>query len=183
MKVLSINVGRSREIEWNGEIVRTSICKAPVAGPVGVHEANLAGDEQSDLTVHGGLRKAVYAYPSEHYAYWREQLGLAELTPGAFGENLTTVGLSEDTVHVGDALVIGSAEFIITLPRMPCYKLTIRFGRGDMIKRFVKSGRSGFYLSVSRQGVIATDDSIALLPQNPRGARIQEIFRNKTRKA
>ena len=181
MKVLSINVGRPREIAWDGETVRTSIVKVPVAGAVRVLDVNLEGDEQSDLSVHGGPRKAVYVYPSEHYAYWRDQLAAAELSWGAFGENLTTEGLIESTVHVGDRLTIGSAEFVVTQPRMPCFKLTIRFRRPDMIKRFVTSGRSGFYLAVSREGVVAPGDSIALAPHDPRGASIAEMFRSQAK--
>src|SRR5437764_3195819 len=122
MNVRSINVGLQRDVEWRGEIVRTSIFKDPVAGTVRVNRLNVAGDQQSDLTVHGGVDKAVYVYPSEHYAFWRQELGSSDLPWGAFGENFTTTGLTEDTVHVGDRLAAGTAEFVVTQPRMPCFK-------------------------------------------------------------
>ena len=145
MKLLSVNVGLPREIEWKGKIVRTSIFKAPVPGRIRVAKLNVEGDQQSDLTVHGGIDKAVYAYPSEHYAFWRHELPGVELPSGVFGENFTTEGLLEETLHIGDRLRIGSSEFVVTQPRMPCFKLGIRFNRPDMVKRFLQSGRTGFY--------------------------------------
>jgi len=158
--ILSINIGRPRLVQSGGKSVRTSIYKDPVAGPVRVGTLNLDGDQQSDLSVHGGGDKAVYVYPSEHYAYWREQLPTMALPWGAFGENLTTMGLDETAVHIGDRLTIGTAEFVVTQPRMPCFKLGIRFERLDMVKRFQQSGRSGFYLAVAREGVVAAGDAI-----------------------
>ena len=166
MRILSINVGRPREILAGDDIVTTSIFKSPVAGSVRVGKLNLEGDEQSDLTVHGGIRKAVYVYPSEHYAFWRAELSDVELQWGAFGENLTTEGILEETTSIGDMLRIGSAEFVVTQPRQPCYKLAIRLRRPDMIKRFVQSGRSGFYLRVTREGDIVTGDAIELIPDS-----------------
>ena len=162
MVVVSINVGRPRLVQSGGKSVRTSIYKDPVAGPVRVGTLNLDGDEQSDLSVHGGVHKAVYVYPSEHYTYWREQLPDMALPWGAFGENLTTTGLEETAVHIGDRLTIGTAEFVVTQPRLPCFKLGIRFGRLDMVKRFQQSGRSGFYLAVGREGVVAAGDTIRM---------------------
>ena len=144
LKLLSVNVGMPREVDWHGRLVRTSIFKSPVFGPVRVATLNLQGDEQSDLTVHGGVHKAVYAYPSEHYPFWREEISGLDLPWGAFGENFTTEGLLEEDVHIGDRFRVGSAEFIVTQPRMPCYKLGIRFGRPEIVKRFLQSGRSGF---------------------------------------
>jgi MOSC domain-containing protein YiiM len=135
MKLLSVNVGMPQEIGWRGEIVRTSIYKAPVAGRVCVRMLNVDGDQQSDLSVHGGRDKAVYAYPSEHYAFWRTKLPGMELSWGVFGENFSTEGLLEGDVNIGDRFRAGSAEFIVTQPRMPCFKLGIRFGRPDMVKR------------------------------------------------
>ena len=128
MKILSISVGRPREVESRGKRVLTSIFKEPVAGDVWARALNLDGDEQSDLSVHGGPDKAVYVYPSEHYAYWRAQLPGIEFPWGAFGENLTSEGLSETAVHIGDLISIGAAEFVVTQPRIPCFKLGIRFG-------------------------------------------------------
>ena len=176
MRVLSVNVGLPRDVEWRGKAVRTSIFKDSVAGPVAVSRLNLEGDEQSDLSVHGGVDKAVYAYPSEHYAYWREQLPDVALAWGAFGENLTTEGLLEGGVQVGDRLRIGSAEFAVTQPRLPCFKLGVRFGRADMVKRFQRSGRTGFYLAVLREGAIAAGDPIRLSEERA-GVTVADVVR------
>jgi len=176
MKLLSVNVGLPRDVEWNGRTVRTSIFKAPVSGRVHVRKLNLDGDQQSDLTVHGGVDKAVYVYPSEHYAFWREELPSADLAWGAFGENFTTEGTLDDkTVHIGDRFRIGSAEFVVTQPRMPCFKLGIRFGRGDIIKRFLHSGRNGFYFSVAQEGQVAAGDIIELVASDENGVTVADI--------
>jgi MOSC domain-containing protein YiiM len=163
MKLLSVNVGLPREIEWKERIVRTSIFKAPVTGRVRVAKLNLEGDQQSDLTVHGGVDRAAYAYPSEHYPFWRREFPGMDFPWGVFGENFTTEGLLEETFHIGDRLRIGSAEFMVTQPRMPCFKLGIRFNRSDMVKRFLQSGRTGFYFAVLKEGEVAAGDSIELL--------------------
>jgi MOSC domain-containing protein YiiM len=177
MKILSISVGRPREVESRGKRVLTSIFKEPVAGGVWARALNLDGDEQSDLSVHGGPDKAVYVYPSEHYAYWRAQLPGIELPWGAFGENLTSEGLSETAVHIGDLVSIGAAEFVVTQPRIPCFKLGIRFGRLDMVRRFQQSGRTGFYLAVRREGVIAAGDEVRLVPGEQHGVSVADIVR------
>jgi len=177
MKLVSISVGGPRQVEWRGKTVRTSIFKDPVAGPVRVQKLNLAGDEQSDLSVHGGVDKAVYAYPSEHYAHWREQLPEMKLPWGSFGENLTTEGLNDKTLQIGDRLSIGSAEFVVTQPRLPCFKLGVRFGRPDMVKRFQKSGRTGFYLAVLQEGVISAGDSIQVVSVGQPSVSVAEIAR------
>ena len=176
MRLLSINVGQPRAVPWRGELVLTSIFKEPIAGPVAVRAMNLDGDRQSDLTVHGGARKAVYVYPSEHYPFWRRELPDLDIPYGAFGENLTTSGLLETSVRIGDRLTIGTTAFAVTQPRLPCFKLVIRFGRSDMVKRFMKSGRSGFYLQVTREGTIATGDDIVLAAGDGAGATISEAF-------
>ena len=175
MRLMSISVGLPREVEWRGRTVRTSIFKAPVSGPVRVGPLNLEGDQQSDLAVHGGRDKAVYAYPSEHYAFWRAELPGAELPWGAFGENWTTEGLREDAVHIGDRLRAGSAEFVVTQPRLPCYKLGIRFGRPDMVKRFQHSGRTGFYLAVLREGEVTAEDPLEWLARDERGVTVADV--------
>jgi MOSC domain-containing protein YiiM len=177
MQVISINVGLPRDVEWRDQIVRTSIFKEPVTGRVRVDRLNIEGDRQSDLTVHGGVNKAVYVYPSEHYEFWRKELPDFDLPWGAFGENLTTTGLSEDDVRIGDRFAIGSAEFVVTQPRMPCFKLTIRFRRADMIKRFYRSGRSGFYVAVAKEGEIGAGDAIALLSRDDDAMTISEAAR------
>ena len=175
MNVVSVNVGLPREVDWRGTKILTSIWKSPVTGSVKVALLNLDGDQQSDLTVHGGVDKAVYVYPSEHYEYWRAELPGFELPWGAFGENLTTTGLFEDQVQIGDRLRIGSAEFVVTQPRMPCFKLGIRFGRADMVKRFMKSERSGFYLAVTREGQVTAGDAIEYLSHDEHGVRVRDI--------
>jgi MOSC domain-containing protein YiiM len=174
MKLLSVSVGLPREIEWKGKIVRTSIFKTRVSGRARVAMLNVEGDQQSDLTVHGGIDKAVYVYPSEHYPFWREQLPGMDLPWGVFGENFTTEGLLEDT-RIGDRFRIGSAEFVVTQPRMPCFKLGIRFNRPDMVKRFLESGRTGFYLAVLKEGEVAAGDSIELLEQDQHDVTIADV--------
>jgi MOSC domain-containing protein YiiM len=176
MKLLSVNVGLPREVEWNGRMTRTSIFKTPVPGRVPVRNVNLDGDQQSDLTVHGGVDKAVYVYPSEHYAFWRDELPNADLSWGAFGENFTTQGsLDDKAVHIGDRFCIGSTEFVVTQPRMPCFKLGIRFGRADMVKRFMHSGRNGFYFAVVKEGEVAAGDSIELVARDESGVTVADI--------
>jgi MOSC domain-containing protein YiiM len=175
MLLLSVNVGGPREVEWRGETVRTSIWKAPVPGRVAVRRTNLAGDEQSDLRVHGGTEKAVYVYPHEHYAYWQGELPDVTLGFGNFGENLTSTGLLEAEVSIGDRLRIGSAEFRVTQPRVPCFKLGIRFGRPEMVKRFLAAGRSGFYLAVLREGELGAGDAIERIPVATPSLRVAEV--------
>lgn len=177
MKIISVNVGLPREVVWKGITVRTAIFKQPVAGNVAIRELNLAGDQQADLTVHGGLDKAVYAYPVEHYEYWRKQLPDLSMSWGAFGENLTTEGLSEDTLCIGDLVRAGSAILRVTQPRMPCYKLELRFNRDDMIKRFLVSGRSGFYLSVVEPGYVSEGSSLEILDRDPGAVTVTDIVR------
>ncbi len=175
MKVVSINVGLPREVQWHGKSVLTSIFKAPVEGSVKVRRLNVEGDRQSDLAVHGGADKAVYVYPAEHYAFWRAELPGVDLPWGAFGENFTTEGLIEDAVHIGERFRIGSAEFAVTQPRMPCFKLGIRLGRPDMVKRFLRSGRAGFYLAVTREGEAAAGDALASIARNELSISVAEI--------
>jgi MOSC domain-containing protein YiiM len=176
-KVVSVNVGQPREVLWKGTRVLTSIFKNPVNSPVDAKTLNLHGDRQADLNVHGGPYKAIYGYPSEHYPYWRGELPQADLPWGAFGENLTTEGVLEDQLHIGDQLRIGSALVMVTQPRMPCYKLTIRFDRDDMIKRFIDSHTSGFYFSVVEEGQLAAGSSIELVQRDPGGVTVADITR------
>jgi MOSC domain-containing protein YiiM len=173
--LLSINVGGPREVQWRKKTVLTSIFKAPVSGRIRVNRLNLVGDQQSDLTVHGGVDKAVYVYPSEHYEYWREQLPDFPLPWGAFGENFTSEGLLEDAIRIGDRLRIGTAEFAVTQPRMPCFKLGIRFDRADMVKRFLQSGRSGFYLSVSQEGEVTAGDTVTFIARDEHAVSVADV--------
>jgi len=175
VNVISINAGLPRNVEWRGQIVQTSIFKDPIAGTVKVRRLNIDGDQQSDLSVHGGPDKAVYVYPFEHYAFWRKELPSLEFPMGAFGENFSTTGLDEESVHIGDRFRIGSAEFAVTQPRMPCYKLTIRFNRPDMIKRFLQSGRTGFYLAVTGEGEVAAGDAITRIASDPDAVPVADV--------
>jgi MOSC domain-containing protein YiiM len=178
MEIVSVNTGAPREIEWRGDVVRTSIFKEPVADPVPVRRLNLDGDEQSDLSVHGGPNKAVYAYHAEHYEFWRNELPEAELGWGSFGENLTIAGLPrEDGISIGDRLRAGSALFAVTQPRLPCFKLSARFGRTDMVKRFLTSGRTGFYFSVVEEGVVAAGDEVEFVSRDPGRVSVADVTR------
>ncbi len=175
MQLVSVNVGRPQEVDWHGRVVRTSIWKSPVSGTVRVTSLNLEGDEQSDPSVHGGREKAVYVYPREHYEYWRQELSVEELSWGAFGENFTTEGLLESDVRIGDRIRVGSAEFLVTQPRMPCFKLGVRFGRDDMVKRFLRSGRSGFYVAVLQEGEVASGNPLAFAGRDDHGVTVSDI--------
>ena len=175
MKLLAISVGTPRDVQWRGRDVQTSIYKTPVSGRVHVTRDNVGGDRQSDPSVHGGPDKAVYAYPSEHYGYWRRELPDADLPWGAFGENFTTEGLLEDDVLVGDRYRIGTVELVVTQPRMPCYKLAIRFGHPDVVKRFLESRRSGFYLAVDREGDVGAGDAIERLARSEKRLSIADV--------
>jgi MOSC domain-containing protein YiiM len=177
MKLVAISVGRPRAVQWRGRSVQTSIFKTPVSHRVHVMSSNIEGDQQSDLSVHGGPEKAVYAYPAEHYDFWRRELPDAELTWGAFGENFTTEGLLEDDVWIGDRYRVGTTELVVTQPRMPCYKLAIRFGQTEMVKRFLESRRSGFYLAVEREGDVGAGDPIERIERNERRLTVADAVR------
>jgi len=177
MKLISLNVGLPRDVIWKGKSVTTSIFKVPVEGRVKLKTLNLDGDRQSDLTVHGGVHKAVYAYPSEHYDYWRRELGRTELPWGMFGENLTVDGLFEDELNIGDRVRIGTAELTITQPRLPCYKLAVKFGRDDIIKRFLESRRTGFYFAVLKEGDVGAGDSIEFISRDANELKVAGVTR------
>ena len=177
MKLVSVQVGLPRTVRWHGKPVSTGIYKEPVAGRIMLHRFNLDGDQQADLTVHGGLDKAVYVYPSEHYPIWQAEFPDMPLPYGMFGENLTTEGLDESSVHIGDQFRIGEAVVEVTQPRMPCYKLGIRFARPDMPKRFHTSGRCGFYLVVLREGEVGAGDLWERIPQNDQQVSVIECYR------
>jgi MOSC domain-containing protein YiiM len=176
-KIISINVGLPGEVSWHGHAVTTGIFKQPLEGRVFLRQLDLDGDRQADLTVHGGEYKAVYCYPLEHYAYWKKELPGYDLTWGNFGENFTTEGLLEDAVHIGDSFSVGSAEVVVTQPRLPCYKLGIRFQADAMVKRFLASKRSGFYLAVTREGEVGAGDEIKEVSRDPNHVSISEIIR------
>jgi MOSC domain-containing protein YiiM len=177
MKIVSLNVGLPRDVTWHGSVVTTGIYKSPVKGRVALRTLNLDGDGQADLTVHGGEYKAVFCYPVEHYEYWRKELPGRELPMGMFGENFTTGGMREDSVHLGDRFSVGSAEVVVTQPRLPCYKLGIRFQSDDMVRRFLASGRTGFYLAVTREGEVGVGDEIEVISRDGKAVPVSEITR------
>ncbi len=177
MKIVSVNVGLPREVIWKGKGVTTGILKEPITGRVMMRRLNLDGDRQADLSVHGGPSKAVYVYPVQHYDYWRGELPEMKLPWGMFGENLTSEGLLESDLNVGDRMWAGSAEFMVTEPRLPCYKLSAKFGRDDIVKRFLKSRRTGFYCAVLREGEVGAGDAIHFLNRADHGVRVADITR------
>jgi MOSC domain-containing protein YiiM len=175
MKLISLNVGLPRLATYKGNTFNTGIFKQPVSGPVAVRKLNLDGDRQADLVVHGGPFKSVYAYPSEHYEFWNAELLAANLPWGMFGENFTTEGLLESELHIGDRLRVGSAIVVVRQPRMPCYKLAVKFQRDDILQRFLVSGRSGFYFSVEQEGSVQAGDSFEFLSREPLDITIAEM--------
>lgn len=177
MKLLSLNVGRPLQVETPRGPVLTAIWKSPVAGRIPLRRYNLEGDQQADLKVHGGAAKAVYLYPSEHYDYWRGELSGNDLNPGVFGENLTTEGVLEKDVQIGDQFRIGTAVLQVSQPRMPCYKLALKFARPDMVKRFWASGFSGVYFSIVEEGAMAAGDEIIPVSRATNGITIAELVR------
>ena len=184
VRIVSVNVGLPRSVTWKGKTARTGIFKSPAGRRLWMHTLNLDGDRQADLRVHGGPSKAVYVYPSEHYAFWRDELPGVELPWGMFGENLTTQGLLEGDVNIGDRFRVGSAEVMVTEPRMPCYKLGLKFGRDDIIKRFLDSRRTGFYVAVVAEGEVGTGDPIEAVNRDAHGVTVRditELYANKHR--
>jgi len=177
LKILSLNVGLPRQVRFQDELVTTGIFKEPVRGRVKLRNLNLEGDKQADLTVHGGVDKAVYAYAGEHYSYWRQELPGKLLPWGMFGENFTTEGMFEETVNIGDQFMVGTAKLIATQPRMPCYKLGVRFGNMDIIKRFLASGLTGVYFKVVKEGELEQGDEIRLIKKNENSVTIKDIVR------
>ncbi|MEH2313167.1 MAG: MOSC domain-containing protein [Nostoc sp.] len=176
MKLISVNVGLPREVTWKGKTVSTGIFKEPVSERVRVRSLNLDGDQQADLTVHGGVDKAIYVYPFEHYEYWQSELPDTKLTLGIFGENFTVIGLREEELNIGDRFKIGSVELMVTQPRLPCYKLGIRFGRSDIVKRFLASRRSGFYFRVLQEGEVGAGDTLEFISRDDNNVTVANII-------
>jgi MOSC domain-containing protein YiiM len=176
-RLVSLNVALPGLTVYNGQTVNTGIFKQPVPGAVSLRTLNLDGDRQADLNVHGGRFKAVYGYPSEHYVFWKRELPDTDLPWGMFGENFTTEGLFEDDLHIGDRLQVGTAILMVRQPRLPCFKLAVKFRRDDILQRFLDSGRSGFYFSVEKEGIVTAGDSIAFLSRDRNGITIAEINR------
>ena len=177
MKLVSVNVGLPREVEWKGRTVSTGIFKEPLNGRIIARRENLDGDRQADLTVHGGPYKAIYAYPVEHYDFWRSELPEVEFHWGKFGENFSVSGFNEETLNIGDLFSIGSAKVMVTQPRLPCYKLALKFNRDDMLKRFVDSRKTGFYFSVTQEGEVGAGDEIIQLARDENNVTVADIVR------
>lgn len=177
MKIVSVNVGLPLETSWKGRTVTTGIFKSPVNGSITLRRHNLDGDKQADLSVHGGPTKAVYIYPLQHYAYWREELAPMDLPYGSFGENFTVDGVDEESICIGDEFRVGTAQVYVTEPRLPCFKLGIRFGREDMVKRFLKSQRSGFYFGIIEEGQVRAGDTLEPLTRHTDGLRVADVIR------
>ena len=175
--VVSINVGQPRTVPYEGRTVRTAIFKDPVTSPVRLTRLGFEGDGQADRRYHGGPTRAAYLYPHEHYPHWEPRLGGVPLPYGQFGENLTSLGLLEETVHVGDVYAVGAARIRVASPRGPCFKLGIRTGDPTIVAPFLESGRLGFYLSVLEEGMVAPGDPIALLHRDPDAATVEELIR------
>ena len=173
--LISVNVGLPKTVQWRDQPVTTGIFKSPVEGSIALRKHNLNGDGQADLTVHGGPTKAVYVYCTQHYTYWREELPDVELGWGHFGENFTVDGMDEESIHIGDEFSVGTAQLVVTEPRIPCFKLGVRFGRADMPKRFLQSGRSGFYFGVVEEGQVQAGDTLELLSKDPDGLRVADV--------
>jgi MOSC domain-containing protein YiiM len=177
MQIVSLNVGLPRDLTWHGINVTTGIFKQAVEGRVALRKLNLDGDRQADLTVHGGEHKAVYCYPLAHYDYWKKELPGQKLPLGAFGENFTVNGLLEDSTHLGDRFAVGSGELVVSQPRLPCYKLGVRFNSDNMAGRFLASKRTGFYFAVTREGEVGAGDEIKLIAPDPNAVPVSEITR------
>jgi MOSC domain-containing protein YiiM len=177
MKLISLNVGLPRQVNFRGEVVNTGIFKEPIQRRVKLRKLNLDGDKQADLTVHGGIDKAVYSYAKEHYEFWRKDLQDVSLSWGMFGENFTTEGLFEESVNIGDTFQIGTTRVIATQPRMPCYKLGVKFGRMDIIKRFLASGLTGIYFKVLQEGEVGVGDEIKLISRDQNNVTVRDIVR------
>lgn len=177
MKIVSVNVGLPRPVMWRGRRIMTGIFKEPVEGRIRVRKLNLDGDGQADLSVHGGVHKTVYVYPSEHYPFWRRELELEDLPWGSFGENLTAEGWWEEEVHIGDRFRIGTAEVMVTQPRMPCFKLAMKFDRDDIVETFLEAGRPGFYLAVLQEGELGTGDAMERIHEDENRVSVVDMVR------
>lgn len=177
MQLISVNVALPRAVQYKRETVTTGIFKTPVAGRVMLRQLNLDGDGQADLTVHGGVDKAVYVYPVEHYDYWKKKLGRNDLTFGQFGENFTVADMLEDQIYIGDIFRLGAARVQVTQPRVPCYKLAIKMQMPQFPKLFMASARTGFYLRVLQEGEVGAGDVIERLELALDAMSVQEVFR------
>lgn len=175
MKIVSLNIGKLKPVAWKDEIITTGIFKSPTTNPCKVSFLNIEGDEQADLRVHGGIDKAIYAYDISHYQHWKNVLQRTDWNYGLFGENLTTKGLHDDEVRVGNVYQIGSCQLMAVQPRFPCIKINIRFALNDMIEKFMQQKRNGIYFKVIKEGIIQVNDNIELIKTSPHNVTIQDF--------
>lgn len=176
-RLRSLNVGQPREVDRDGTTIATGIFKEPVDGRIALRATNLDGDGQADLSAHGGIHKAVYVYSCDHYDFWRGELGRDDLRYGQFGENFSVEGWTDDEVHIGDVFRVGSARLEVSQPRTPCFKLGLRMGDASFPKRFLASGRPGFYLRVLAEGAVAAGDAMERVRVGPEEMTVQEVSR------
>ena len=177
MRLISVNVSLPRDIPYHGNTVSTGIFKEPVGRRVSLWRLNLEGDGQADRNVHGGINKAVYAYPLEHYEYWSRELGRTDFACGQFGENFTVSGMLEDAVRIGEVFRVGSALVEVTQPRAPCFKLGIRMGLESFPKSFLSSGRTGFYMKVLEEGEVGAGDRFERVAVEEDGLSVRDVWR------
>lgn len=182
MKLLSVNIGQPKEVVYQGKTLKTGIYKYPVIHAVNIHKIGVTGDVQVDTKHHGGVEKAVYIYPAEHYDFWENELPETDFPLGAFGENLTITGATDSQVNIGDIFKVGEVELQVTMPRIPCYKLNIRFDSNLFLKKFYASQRWGFYCSVLKEGAIQIGDKIELLKKDKDNFTVAEFTRLYTSK-
>jgi len=177
MKLLSVNVAEPRTVFHKLRLVRTGIFKTPVKGRVMMRRLNIDGDGQADLKNHGGEYKAVYTYDIQNYAHWKKELGRDDFAHGQFGENLTTEGMAEDQVCIGDIFRIGGAVAEVTQPRNPCFKLGIRVADKMFVRNFLESGLLGIYLRVIEEGEIGAGDAFKRIGAGPEQITVREMAR------
>ena len=183
MKLLSVNIGQPKEVVYQGKTLKTGIYKYPVSHAVNVHKIGVTGDVQVDTKYHGGVEKAVYIYPAEHYDFWKNELPETDFPLGAFGENLTITGATDSQVNIGDIFKVGEVELQVTMPRIPCYKLNIRFDSNLFLKKFYASQRWGFYCTTLKEGKIQIGDEITLLRKDEGNftvAEFTQLYTSKT---
>lgn len=182
MKVLSVNIGEKRTIQWNNKTYETGLFKYPVDKPIFLGKEDVENDHVIDRKVHGGILKAVYAYGRNHYSYWKDLYPDIEFHNGIFGENLTVDHLNEEEIYVGSVYKLGEALIEVTKPREPCVKLGIRFNDASMLKKFWNTDKSGVYFKVLQTGNVSKGDEFILIEKAQNTPSIAEVYRSKRKK-
>ena len=176
MKIISTNIGLPQTITWKEKTVQTGIFKKPVNKPIFLSKLGVDEDAVMNKKVHGGIDKSCYLYPTDHYAFWKQKYPDLDWNWGIFGENLSVAGLAENKMHIGDVLEIGESIVKITQPRIPCYKLGVRFGHQEIIKQFLEASRSGIYVKVLKEGFVQAGDQVYLLERQSNNLTVSQIF-------